>query len=412
MARSARPLLVPPSSIFHPRFLPFARLDGVNALPARTPWFAIRRSMPARRALVLKVIAFCFPLLAWAAVSYVPWIWHPQMKLVDRGGTTMYRAGDFVDKADYAKEQARLTELGKPAMEAESTNPVFLPAPHQVGKSIWTAFTTPPARKGTPWLHERILHSVRVLAMGFALAVVVAVPLGVICGTFDFFSKLIEPFVDFMRYMPAPAFGALMVAIFALDDQPKVAVIFIGLFFNMLLVTANTVRTLDPALLEAAQTLGVRHHKLLTNVVIPGVFPALYTDLRIALGFGWVYLTIAELIGSMSGITEFINQQGKFRNYPNVFVGIFTLGMLGFLTDQFLAMMSPVLFPWTRSASAAAWATAPLRVARRAVAFLGSPKSERMFGRAKSSTVSDAVEAPERSRTASPKEGNADVRVA
>jgi NitT/TauT family transport system permease protein len=388
-------------------------------LAARIPWLAIRKPMPARRALVLKVIAFCIPLLAWAAVSYVPWVWHPQVKLSDRGGTSMYRVGDYIDKPDFAREQTRLVELGKPPMQGDSTNPIFLPAPHEVGQAIWTAFTTPPFRRGTPWLHERIGHSVRVLAMGFALAVVVAVPLGVVCGTFDLFSKLIEPFIDFMRYMPAPAFGALMVAIFALDDQPKVAIIFIGLFFNMLLVTANTVRTLDPALLEAAQTLGIRRHKLLTSVVIPGVLPTLYTDLRIALGFGWVYLTIAELIGSMSGITEFINQQGKFRNYPNVFVGIFTLGMLGFLTDQFLAMLSPILFPWTRTTSAYAWAAAPLRFARRVVVALGSPRSERIFDRA--AKRNDALVAPSTQPVSSrkvphvqssPKEGSADVRIA
>lgn len=312
----------------------------------RVPWLAIRRPMPYRRALVLKVIAFCIPLLVWCAVSYVPWIWHPQMKLTDRGGTTMYRVGDQVDKADFAREQQRLADASKPLMQAVPANPIFLPPPHEVGRAFYTAFTTEPARKGTPWLHERVWHSVQLLFWAFLLACGAALPIGVLCGTFDLFAKLIEPFIDFMRYMPAPAFGALMMAIFGLSDQPKIAIISIGLFFNMLLVAANTVRTLDVSLLEAAQTLGAKRTRLLTAVVVPGVLPMLYTDLRIALGFGWVYLVIAELIGEMSGITEFINQQGKFRNYPNVFVGIITLGILGFITDQFLSWLGQVLFPW------------------------------------------------------------------
>ena len=108
--------------------------------------------MPQKRALVLKVIAFAIPLLVWCAVSYVPWIWHPQMKLTDKGGTTMYRVGDNVDKPDYAAEQKRLMDAGKAPMQGYSTNPIFLPAPHEVGQAFYTAFTTEPPRKGSPWL--------------------------------------------------------------------------------------------------------------------------------------------------------------------------------------------------------------------------------------------------------------------
>jgi len=309
-------------------------------------WLRIRQPLDRWRAFWLKACAFCIPLVVWCAISYLPFIWHPQMKVIEAGDSRTYPKKAYVPKDAYYTEQQRLLENGLTPMVGKSTNPMFLPAPHEVGMALKTAFTTEPLRKGAPWLHERILQSVKVLAMGFLLACAVALPLGVLCGTYDLFSKLIEPFIDFMRYMPAPAFGALMVAILGFAEAPKVSIVFIGLFFNMLLVTANTVRSLDVALLEAAQTLGARGVTLLTRVVIPGSLPSLYTDLRIALGFGWVYLTIAELIGEMSGITEFINQNGKFRNYPNVFTGIIILGMLGFLTDQFLGWLGKWLFPW------------------------------------------------------------------
>ncbi|MDB5326699.1 MAG: NitT/TauT family transport system permease protein [Phycisphaerales bacterium] len=319
------------------------------------PWLAVRRPLPARRALPLKAVAFLIPVVLWCVVSYVPAVWHPQRLITDAGGSENFSTDQRLDAASFEEEQAKLTAAHQPLMTATKVNPIFLPAPHEVGRALYTAFTTPPARKGSPWLYERIEHSILILFEAFALACVIAVPLGLICGTFDFFSKLIEPFIDFMRYLPAPAFGALMIAIFSLNDQPKIAVIFIGLFFNMLLVTANTTRTLDPALLEAAQTLGASRKRLVFNVVVPGVLPMLYTDLRIALGFGWVYLTIAETIGEMSGITEFINQQGKFRNYPNVFTGIIVLGVLGFITDQFLGYMGTILFPWHSRRKKSTW---------------------------------------------------------
>jgi NitT/TauT family transport system permease protein len=285
------------------------------------------------------------------------------MKVLELGDSRAYSKGGHVPKEAFYKEQQRLLDNGLKPMVGRSTNPIFLPAPHEVGHALKSAFTTEPLRKGAPWLHERILQSIKVLAMGFALACAVALPLGILCGTYDLFSKLIEPFIDFMRYMPAPAFGALMVAIFGFAEAPKVSIVFIGLFFNMLLVTANTVRSLDVALLEAAQTLGARGVTLLTRVVIPGSLPSLYTDLRIALGFGWVYLTIAELIGEMSGITEFINQNGKFRNYPNVFTGIIILGVLGFLTDQLLGWLGHRLFPWQLRRKATSRRRAPKGVA-------------------------------------------------
>jgi NitT/TauT family transport system permease protein len=223
---------------------------------------------------------------------------------------------------------------------------VFLPPPHAVGRAMYTAFLTPPVRKGEPWLHESLWHSLTIIFWGFTAAAIIGVPIGILCGTFDFFAKLTEPFVDFIRYMPAPAFGALMVAVCGINDGPKIAIIFIGTFFQLVLVVSNTTRQTDKALLEAAQTLGAKGRHLVTHVVLPGILPNLYNDLRILLGWAWTYLIVAELIGASSGISYFINQQGKYRNYDNVFAGIILIGMIGLITDQILAILGRVLFPW------------------------------------------------------------------
>ena len=174
------------------------------------------------------------------------------------------------------------------------------------------------------------------------------VPLGVLCGTFALFSKLNEPFIDFIRYMPAPAFGTLMVAILGTQEAPKVAIIFIGTFFQMVLVLASTTRQIDTALLEAAQTLGAKRWRLVTHVVIPGVLPRLYIDMRILLGWAWTYLIVAELIGEKSGITAYIQQQGRYFNFERVYAGIVSIGLLGLGTDQILQAFGQRLFPAQR----------------------------------------------------------------
>jgi NitT/TauT family transport system permease protein len=183
-------------------------------------------------------------------------------------------------------------------------------------------------------------------------AALLGLPLGILCGTFALFSRLVEPFVDFVRYMPAPVFGALAVAILGLQDGPKVAIIFIGTFFQMVLVVANTTRLVDKSLLEAAQTLGASNRQLLWHVVIPGALPHLYRDMRILIGWAWTYLVVAELIGEKSGISAFIYQQQRYRHFDNVYAAIVMIGLIGLFFDQVLAFVGRYLFPWESGQSA------------------------------------------------------------
>ena len=157
-----------------------------------------------------------------------------------------------------------------------------------------------------------------------------------------------EPFIEFFRYLPAPAFGALAVAVLGIYQAPKIAIIFIGTFFQQVLVVANTTRKLDPSLLEAAQTLGAKNKSMLFRVVVPGILPDLYRDVRILLGWAWTYLIVAELIGTSSGITWFITQQARYKNFDNVFAAIIMIGILGLTIDLLLAWLGRRLFPWQK----------------------------------------------------------------
>jgi len=114
-------------------------------------------------------------------------------------------------------------------------------------------------------------------------------------------------------------------------------------------VIANTTRRLDISLLEAARTLGAKRLRLLFKVVVPGILPELYRDQRILLGWAWTYLIVAELIGTSSGITWFITQQARYKNFDNVFAAIMMIGIIGIATDLILAWFGKRLFPWERS---------------------------------------------------------------
>lgn len=302
--------------------------------------------LPAGLQFPLVWLSFLMPLLVWGAVSYVPFLWHPLVKIDDPGAVTYFTPGTLVAKDVFATENAKMAAAGLAMATGRPANPVFLPAPHEVFSAIGKSFTTPPRRKGEPWLHESLWHSVTIIFWGFLYSSLLGVPLGILCGSFHLFAKLIEPVVDFTRYMPAPVFGALAVAVLGIYDAPKIAIIVIGTFFQQVLVVANTTRKLDTSLVEAAQTLGAGRRQILLRVVLPGIAVDLYNDMRILLGWAWTYLIVAELIGASSGITYFINQQAKYRVYENVFACILMIGLIGFLTDRLLAVLGHVLFPW------------------------------------------------------------------
>ncbi len=319
--------------------------------PARRQWLKPFGELPASGQAIFLWLSFLLPLVAWAIVSYVPFVWHPLVRITEPGGVSYFRPDTLIDKKIFRAENAKLKAAGQPLAAGVPANPVFLPAPHEVARAFYKSFTTPPRRKGEKWLHESLWQSIQVIFLGFTLSSLIGVPLGILCGVYAPISRLTEPFVDFTRYMPAPAFGALAVAVLGIYAPPKIAIIFLGTFFQQVLVIANTTRKLDTSLIEAAQTLGANRLCLLLRVIVPGISVDLYNDMRILLGWAWTYLIVAEYIGASSGITYFINQQAKYRIYDNVFAAIIMIGILGFTTDRILALLGAHLFPWKKRRS-------------------------------------------------------------
>jgi NitT/TauT family transport system permease protein len=238
-----------------------------------------------------------------------------------------------------------------PQASEEVARPVYLVPPGVVAVSFWKGITATKPEAGEAGaerktLLQRYAESWRTIVLGFLLAVSVAVPLGLLCGTYDFASKLAEPFVNFFSYMPAPAFGVVLMAIFGLDLGPKIMLVFLGTLPSAILMISKTTRSLDGSLLEAAQTLGANQRQLLTTVVIPGVLPSLYKDLRLLFGTAWTWLVIAELLGFKSGLAEIIDTHGRRFQFDIVYPAILLIGLSGFFMDQILAYLARYFFPW------------------------------------------------------------------
>lgn len=310
----------------------------------------VARELSPKSKLLLGLGSFLIPVLIWCAVSYLPFLWHPQVQITQSGSVPYLQVDSRVDKAVFYAEAQSAVNAGATPPQGKLVNPIYLPAPHEVAKALVTAFITPPAQPDAPWFHQSLWHSIKIVFSAFFIASLVGIPLGILCGFSQTISQLTEPFVEFFRYLPAPAFGALAVAILGINDAPKIAIIVIGTLFQQILIIANTTRMVDRGLIEAGFTLGTNKMKSLFHVVIPSALPDIYRDLRVLLGWAWTYLIVSELIGTTSGITWFITQQARYQNFDNVYAAILIIGVIGLVCDVVLMKLGQHLFKWKAGA--------------------------------------------------------------
>lgn len=310
----------------------------------------VARELSPKSKLLLGLGSFLIPVLIWCAVSYLPFLWHPQVQITQSGSVPYLQVDSRVDKAVFYAEAQSAVNAGAAPPQGKLVNPIYLPAPHEVAKALVTAFITPPAQPDALWFHQSLWHSIKIVFSAFFIASLVGIPLGILCGFSQTISQLTEPFVEFFRYLPAPAFGALAVAILGINDAPKIAIIVIGTLFQQILIIANTTRMVDRGLIEAGFTLGTNKMKSLFHVVIPSALPDIYRDLRVLLGWAWTYLIVSELIGTTSGITWFITQQARYQNFDNVYAAILIIGVIGLVCDVVLMKLGQHLFKWKAGA--------------------------------------------------------------
>ena len=183
---------------------------------------------------------------------------------------------------------------------------------------------------------------------GFLIAAALALPLGVLMGAYKPIEAFFEPFVSFARYLPASAFIPLLILWAGIGEAQKLAVIFIGSFFQLVLMIAVTVGNTRRDLVEAAYTLGVSDRGLIHRVLIPGAAPEIAETLRMVLGWAWTYVIVAELIGASSGIGHMITDSQALLATDQIIFGIIVIGLIGLVSDLGFKWLNRWLFPWAQ----------------------------------------------------------------
>ena len=219
---------------------------------------------------------------------------------------------------------------------------MFLPSPGDTWDRFWL------------WLREEDLladayiSSFRVLT-GFLLSALIALPLGLLIGTYRPVQAFFEPMVEFSRYLPAVAFIPLVMLWVGIGEGSKITIIWIGTFFQMVLMVSEDVRRVPMAQIEAAQTMGATSGEILSLVVLKSAMPAITDTLRITLGWAWTYLVVAELVAANSGLGYAILKAQRYLLTDKIFVGILMIGVIGLVMDQLFRLLHRRLFPWMHS---------------------------------------------------------------
>src|SRR5437762_9500824 len=181
---------------------------------------------------------------------------------------------------------------------------------------------------------------------GFVLAAVVAVPLGIAMGAYKPIEAFFEPFVSFARYLPASAFIPLLILWAGIGELQKLAVIFIGSVFQIILMVAVIVGWTRRDLIEAAYTLGASGRDIVKRVLLPGAGPQIAEALPLVLGWAWTYVIVAELVGSSSGIGYMIMDSQRLLDTGQMIFGIFCIGVIGLASDLTFKWANQTLYPW------------------------------------------------------------------
>lgn len=258
----------------------------------REPWLAFKRSLPRGRSVALGVLVWVLFFALWQAATEFGWV----------------------------------TEL-------------LVPPPAKVLTRLVTLFTT----DGFGW---DVLISVGRIAASFTAACLIAIPLGILMGSFHVFESFFNPFVSAWRYLPAPSFIPVLLMWFGTGEGPKLALLFIGVVFFLITLVMDHTKNVRSELIETALTLGARRGQVLRTVIVPAVAPNVLTAMRQMLAVSWTYLVIAEIVASTTGIGAMMMRARRFLHTDEIMAGIIVIGALGLIADLLFRMLNRWLFPY------------------------------------------------------------------
>jgi len=195
---------------------------------------------------------------------------------------------------------------------------------------------------------EDIWISVVRVGIAFLLSAVMAIPIGILMGVYRVIGAMSEPVIDLIRYLPVPALVPLTVIWLGIGEESKIALLWMGTFFQLVLLIADDTKRVPQEYVEIAYTLGAKQRHVLILVILRSILPTMVDSLRITLGWCWSYVILAEIVAANEGIGHVIWASRRFGKTPEVMAGVITIGLIGLLSDQLIRFAHRRMFPYLR----------------------------------------------------------------
>jgi NitT/TauT family transport system permease protein len=196
-------------------------------------------------------------------------------------------------------------------------------------------------------LPVHLLASMSRVYGGFAMALLVALPLGMLIGRVKLVRELVDPTIQILRPIPVTAWLPLAMIIFGLGPRSAIFLVFLGAFYPILVNTIFGVRSVEPRLFEAAAMLGCSGPAQFFRVVLPASLPSIFTGIRLGLGFSWVVIVVGEMTGVQTGLGAIIMEARQLSRTEIVISGMIVIGIFGFLSDQLIMLIAKRLLAWS-----------------------------------------------------------------
>jgi taurine transport system permease protein len=225
----------------------------------------------------------------------------------------------------------------------ELVKPLFLPTPG----SVWDAFVTANTdgyRGFLLWEHVAI--SLQRVTIAFFLALLIAIPLGMLVAASRTLETIVDPFVNFYRPLPPLAYYTLLVIWFGIGEKSKVLLLLLAAFPPLFIATVQGVRGVRRERIDAARSLGASRLKTLRYVVFPAILPDIFTGMRVAVGFTYTTVVAAEMVAAKTGIGWLVLDASRFLQTSYVFMGIIVMGVTGVLLDALVKAAQRRAVPW------------------------------------------------------------------
>ena len=196
-------------------------------------------------------------------------------------------------------------------------------------------------------LHVHLFASISRVYGGFGLAALAALPVGMMIGRIPMIRQVLDPTLQMLRPIPVTAWLPLAMIMFGLGPRSAFFLVFLGAFYPILLNTVLGVRSVEPRLFEAASMLGCQGPQQFYKVVLPASLPAIFTGLRLGLGFAWVVIVVGEMTGVQTGLGAIIMEARQLSRTEIVISGMIVIGIAGFLSDRAVSLIGRRLLAWS-----------------------------------------------------------------